>query len=207
MSRFAAALGEAGAGMVQTALDEGRIVPGEDLARAARDLATVTTWRGPGRAETDRGIVLAQLALAGRTGNRPSVEYLAEARQSLERGLAHSPADPLGWAWLARVRLILSGPSREAVAAVRNSMEGAIYDPKLLVWRLSLAARARDYWDPEFTDLFQGQVALAWLTQPRELTAAAARQGFTDIVALALRANGLPADDRAKAPFMPMPIP
>ena len=62
--------------------------------------------------------------------------------------LTQAPVQPLGWAYLADLRLPPSGDCREAMAALRQSYRVAPIEPDLVPYRLELAVRCPRQWSP-----------------------------------------------------------
>jgi hypothetical protein len=93
----------------------------------------------PAGQRAEAGYVALRAALAVR-GKNPDVyqQRLRQADMALTAALRERPADSYSWARLAMVRLELRQPLEQVMQSWRLSVATAPFEPKLLLWRLSL---------------------------------------------------------------------
>ncbi|WP_462322684.1 hypothetical protein [Halochromatium sp.] len=82
-----------------------------------------------------------------------------------------APVQPLGWAYLADLRLPPSGDCREAMAALRQSYRVAPIEPDLIVYRLELAVRCPRQWSPALLNAMRADLQRLLRTTDQQLRA------------------------------------
>ncbi|MDW7712457.1 MAG: hypothetical protein SCH98_18490 [Deferrisomatales bacterium] len=172
--------------LVERLLLQGKEVPPEALHAAWERAPDPEEALLPGRSLHYRSLLAVPLTADPDRPLAERVELLAAALPDAESALARDPADAHAWARLAYLRHGLHGPSPAVVAALRMSVYAAPAQPDLLNWRLELAARSRDYWDPDFADLVRSQLLRSWEANPRALARTAAASGLAPLAREAL---------------------
>ena len=158
------------------------------------DTRRTASWSGDARVEAELGAVLLRSAGARGFEAPEGRNLLEEAAAALRRGLTRSPADPYAWARLARIEMLLDGPTAHAGRVLRMSYLTGIYEPTLLLPRLSLAFRLWEHLDDKTRGMTDQQIRQAWRTTPEHLFKLSAKWRATKTVAHALA--GSPEDLR-----------
>jgi hypothetical protein len=163
---------------VLDALQEGRPVSDEDLARFASRSSIARQFSSSGRLATD--LAAAKLAQAERLPTRAQTErreLVEEAAALLEEGLAASPANSFAWARLAYARVLKDGAGAGAADAWRMSVLTGPAEPRLALWRTRLGLALTPYFIEGDHDLLDRQIRFAWRADGKKLASFAKSAG------------------------------
>lgn len=163
LPRFVSAIAMLPAEPVVEALQSGRPVGEEGLARFAGRSATARQLSSSGRIATD--LAAAKLAAAARlptevqSARRMLIE---EACALLEEGLAATPSNTFAWAQLANARSLKDGPGSGALDAWRMSVLTGPAEPRLALWRARFGISHAAFLREGDHDLLVRQIRFAW---------------------------------------------
>jgi hypothetical protein len=160
------------------ALQSGRPVSDEDLARFASRTSVARQFSSSGRLATD--LAAARLAQADRLPARAQAErreLVEEAVALLEEGLAATPANSFAWARLSYARTLKDGPGPGSVDAWRLSVLTSPAEPRLALWRARLGMALASHFIEGDHDLLDRQIRFAWRHNPKGLAAYAKSAG------------------------------
>jgi predicted Zn-dependent protease len=149
----------------------------QDDQAAARALDQATAVIADGEMMVEQAVIEQRLA-------RPAADVIA----LLKTALAHSPANPKGWALLASL-LLKTGDRPAALQALRLSYLAGPVVPELMAARLSLAMALLDGMDVETRALTARQVRLTWMIDPKPVIDLMQRPGLTAFLTEALGAQ------------------
>lgn len=164
--RFIAALDEVAANSVIQRLHKGDAVDATEIADAIAAKQKSFGWNADGRAKLD--VAALYLSLPD-SGTMPRNERMAAADAALRRDLSLRPMDATAWYLLASTTLSFENGEEKPVQFLKSSLLAGNMVPELTLPRLDLAFRLLASADQETLELINGQIALAWKTNPRGL--------------------------------------
>ena len=118
------------------------------------------------------------MAVVERARRLPTHPDVAQAIDWQMRALSLAPADSYGWARLAHLFLMTEGASASAARALENSIYAALYEPRLMLARATMAMQLKDRLDPAYEAQIPAMLRAAWAIAPAEMTQAAQQGGY-----------------------------
>lgn len=115
-----------------------------------------------------------------------SKNLIASAKSDLEKGLAIAPLNPYGWIRLAHTIMLLEGPSRLVVNALKASIQAAYYEPQIMHSRLEYCFLNWDYFSEEDREIVYQQLLNAWKLSPDKTFALASSTKRVEVFRAAL---------------------
>lgn len=184
--RTLAALASLPGDPVLTRIQSGLSVDSAALEALIDSRRRALDWVQSGRLYTDLG--LAQLMLAQARGGGDDFErtLLAEAIESLRKGLALAPARPHAWTRLAYAELAAGKPLESVARALEMALITAPYEPGLLFPRLELCLLVWPALSEQTSKRAYEQIRIAWTRDPNRLVGLARSSGRVNIVRSAL---------------------
>lgn len=172
--------------MLERQVNAGKTISGGILERVWADAANLENSFLPGRHVHIPGLA-GQLIVFDTSLPRAFRDSVRAAlRPTLTEALAREPAATFAWSRLCWLDMLLAGPNRQSLAALRMSVYTAPAKKSLLFWRLDALVRHRALWDGEIENLARRQVAYAWKVAPRKTLAWALDAGLVEMLRAAL---------------------
>lgn len=127
-------------------------------------------WISSGQIYNDRALGrLMQEDATGPDAQQIRADRLNRAIQDLEAGLALAPADPYGWARLALVKQLRTGPSKDVASALIMSLLTGPYEPDMIPLRLELAFQNWGHLAVRDRELVDQQIRYAWIRSKKQI--------------------------------------
>jgi hypothetical protein len=168
--------------MLERQVNAGKTISGGILERVWADAANLENSFLPGRHVHIPGLAGQLIVLDTSLPRTFRNGVRAALRPALTEALAREPAATFAWSRLCWLDLLLAGPNRQSLAALRMSVYTAPAKRSLLFWRLDALARHRVLWDEEIENLTRRQVAYAWKVASRKTLAWALDAGLVEML-------------------------
>ncbi len=182
--RLNAAFIELSAEPVNRAVARGQ-TPGPDaLERLVASRRQASAWVEDSRTWFEIGRARLRGAARAGYGTPRGRAGLDRARAAYDRGLARSPGDAVAWMRLGEIRLLRSGPSPAAAAALYMSIRNAPFQILVMIERLRLSFLVWPHFDAAARQAVVHQVRMAY--RNRRLLPALKKLAGTPEVAAAL---------------------
>jgi hypothetical protein len=174
-------------GSVREALMQDRVVSEQSLDAFEQSRKNAFQWRRTHEIFDD--LAMAELRkLQNERTKAVLPRILAQTINWQKQSLAQSPADTYGWARLAFLDLA-EGAAAQAALALEYSIEAAPFEPRLIMFRVTMAMRLKDKLGPAMQARIPDLITQAWRQNPKLLVDTAMQGNFLHQAEIVLSDN------------------